>query len=426
MQITSQKHSSSQRRGNVAVMTAVGLVAMMGVVALSLDGGAMFAERRHSQSASDAAALAAASELFENYWLLSGEDYFNTAKNSALDVAKDNGYANDGITSTVTVNVPPTSGFYKDKRGYAEVIIESKFKRGFSAIFGGGDISIKSRAVAVGTPIAADVGILVLDPDMRSALNSQGSGTTDVNGTPVIVNSTHSEATVVGGGGFLKADKFFLTGSYVVNGSGGSLEGKLYLNRPPTPDPLADLPPPDPNKLIIRSFKKIQYTSGSMTLEPGVYTGGINVSGTGNLTLKPGIYYMDGGGFSFSGQGSLYGPEVMVYNAPGNGNSHGISVTGQGSMILSGPTSGPYQGLTFFQERTSNVTGNVAGTGGETSITGTFYFAGALLKIAGNGGVANLGSQYISRELYLGGNGDINVEWSPDKVARSRAIHLVE
>ena len=111
---------------------------------------------------------------------------------------------------------------------------------------------------------------------------------------------------------------------------------------------------------------------------------------------------------------------------PGNGNSDGISVTGQGSMILSAPTSGKYKGITFWQRRDSTVTGTVSGTGGETSITGTFYFPGALLEVSGNGGVANLGSQYISWQLNLGGNGGINIDWDPGKVAPRRSIFLVE
>src|SRR5262249_2518139 len=98
------------------------------------------------------------------------------------------------------------------------------------------------------------------------------------------------------------------------------------------------------------------------SLQPGVYKGGISVSGTGNLTLSPGVYYMDGGGFSFSGQGSLTGNGVMIYNAPGNGNSDNISVSGQGSINISAPTSGIYQGVTFFQDRTSSVGGSVSGT----------------------------------------------------------------
>lgn len=416
---------SNRRRGTVAVIVAVSLVAILGVVAISVDGGSMLTEKRQSQTVADAAALAAASDLFENYWYNSGDDPSGSASASALAIAAANGYKNDGINSVVSVKIPPETGFYKGKRGYVEVIVEYKFKRGFSAVFGSDDIPIRSRAVAIGMPVAADVGILVLDPSKRSALNTQGSAVSIVKGTPVIVNSKHSEGTVVGGGGMIEADKFVLSGDWTTPG-GGQLIGPVFKDRPPTEDPLKDIPPPDPNKLATQSKKKIQYSSGDHYLQPGIYKGGINVSGTGNLTLEPGVYYMDGGGFQFTGQGKLVGKNVMIYNQPRPGQADGISVTGQGSMILSGPTSGPYQGLTFFQNRTSNVTGEVAGTGGETSITGTFYFPGALLKINGNGGVANVGSQYISRELTLGGNGGINVDWDPYTVARKRAINLVE
>lgn len=413
------------RRGTVAILVAVSLVLILGVVALTLDGGALLAERRRAQNIADAAALAAASDLFDYYWKNSGDDPFQTAYSSAIEVANKNGYDNDGVVSFVNVHIPPQSGLYTGRRGYVEVEVEYRFSRMFSNIFGQGDIPVRARAVAIGSAIAADVGILVLEPTNRAAFNAQGSGTTNVNGTPVVVNSTNSEGTVVGGGGYVAAHEFFLTGGYTTTG-GGSLVGPVRTNRPGLDDPLKDMPPPDPLSMTVQQTKKIQETSGDIVLEPGVFKGGINVSGTANLTLKPGIYYMDGGGFSFSGQGSLYGKGVMIYNAPGNGNANGISVTGQGSMILSGPTSGPYQGVTFFQDRHANVTGNVAGTGGQTDITGTFYFAGALLKISGNGGVSNLGSQYISRELYLGGNGDIHIDWRPDTVARSRAIYLVE
>ena len=175
-----------------------------------------------------------------------------------------------------------------------------------------------------------------------------------------------------------------------------------------------------------QSNKKTQFTQGSQTLSPGVYKGGISVSGTGSLTLQPGVYYMEGGGFSFSGQGSLYGVGVMIYNAPGNGNSAGVSISGQGSVTLSGMTSGPYTGMTLWQDRTSNVTANISGTSGTTNITGTFYFASALLNITGNGGLVNIGSQYISYDLTLSGNGNLNIDWEPDKVARKRSIYLVE
>jgi hypothetical protein len=415
----------ARREGKVAVLLAISMTAVVSMLALSLDGGALLSERRHAQAVADSAALAAASDLYYKYWVESGWDTQGTARASALEVAAANGYANDGTHSTVTVHIPPESGPFLGRPGYAEVIVKTQQERGFSNIFGRGAITVSARAVSIGAPIAGDVGILVLDPSAKSAFNANGSGVTTVNGTPIVVNSTHSEGSIAGGGGSVAAMEFSLTGGYTTTG-GGEFIGPIYTERRPMEDPLADLPVPNPLAMSKQSTRKIQYTNGSETLSPGVYKGGISVSGTGSLTLQPGVYYMDGGGFSFSGQGSLYGDGVMIYNAPGNGNADGISVTGQGAVTLTGMKTGIYEGMTFFQDRNANVTGTVSGTGGGTSITGTFYFAGSLLNISGNGGVVNMGSQYISRQLNLGGNGDIFISWSPDKVARRRTITLVE
>src|SRR5580704_13248954 len=109
-----------------------GMIAMFSVVAIALDGGLLFENRRRVQSAADAAALAATDDLFSNFGTNSGSDPSGTAKASALATASANGYTNDGTTSVVTVNIPPTSGNFSGKVGYAEVIIKFNQKRGFS------------------------------------------------------------------------------------------------------------------------------------------------------------------------------------------------------------------------------------------------------------------------------------------------------
>jgi len=414
----------------IAVLVAVCLTVLLGVVAIALDGGRLWSERRQAQSVADAAALAAACDLYENYWVNSGRDPDGTALASALATAASNGYADDKTDSVVTVNIPPQSGDYTGKRGYVEVIVQYNQRRSFSKVFGTGTMPVRARAVGLGSAVAADVGILVLDPSVKGALNVHGGGSggvVNVNDTSVVVDSNSSEAAIANGSIKMTAPEYRIVGDYTTTG-GGLFVGDMRTHSMGMNDPLAHIPPPDPGSLTVQSNKKVQYTSGNVTLEPGVYRNGISVSGSGSLTLSPGIYYMDGGGFSFSGQGSLQGEGVMIYNSPGNGNGGGIDVSGQGSLILHGPTSGQYKGLTMFQDRTSTVPGNVQGSGGggTTDITGTFYFANALLKVGGNGGVANIGSQYISRTLDIGGNGAIEINWKPEKVVPGRNIYLVE
>ena len=53
-------------RGQATVLTVIFLVALLGVVALVLDVGSWFREQRDTQSAADAAALAAAQALPES------------------------------------------------------------------------------------------------------------------------------------------------------------------------------------------------------------------------------------------------------------------------------------------------------------------------------------------------------------------------
>ncbi len=63
-----------------------------------------------------------------------------------------------------------------------------------------------------------------------------------------------------------------------------------------------------------------------------MYVGGIHVSGNAALTLQPGVYYLRGGGFAISGNGSVTGMGgVMIYNAP-VASGDVISITGNGSV----------------------------------------------------------------------------------------------
>src|SRR6185437_6767006 len=121
----------------------------------------------------------------------------------------------------------------------------------------------------------------------------------------------------------------------------GAVEGTLNNGAAVMSDPLASLPAPDLSSLTVQQTSGL-FLSGQthVTLEPGVYQGGIHVTGQASVTLLPGIYYLQGGGLSVSGGGSIVGHGVMVYNAPLTAND-GISVTGHGSINLTAPAGPP-------------------------------------------------------------------------------------
>ena len=150
--------AGSTRRGMVTAQVALSLSALMAMLAVVADGGLLLVERRHAQATADAAALAAACDLYANWNTNNnnGTDPSGTALASALGVASANGYTNDGTTSTVTINISPAkySGGPNAgtalPAGYAEATVTSYQQRLFSGIFGSGAIPISARAVARG------------------------------------------------------------------------------------------------------------------------------------------------------------------------------------------------------------------------------------------------------------------------------------
>lgn len=415
-----------RRSGTVVVVVTVALIAILSIVALSLDGGALLDVRRQAQSAADAAAIAAAGDLYANWWTYQGLDPGGTAAAAAQATAAGNGFVNGANGCTVQVHIPPQSGLFAGKAGHVEVLISVPQQRYFSRLFGTDVIMVGTRAVARGQRGGIKNGIIVLDPVGKGALNAGGTGGITVSGAPILVDSNHAQAMIANGGGTLTAPEFDVVGNpgWDTPG-GGTFNGTIVPASTPTADPLANLPAPDPNALPVQSRNKTQISGGNtVTLQPGVYQGGINITGKGNVTLAPGTYYMQGGGFSWSGQGDLTGTGVTIYNDPRT-NSDQINLSGQGTVNLSAPTAGPYQGMLLFQNRSSTVPMGVTGNGG-MSLSGTLYAAGATLTVTGNGTTDVIGAQYISYNLVLGGNGSFSVSWKPNTTPGTRNILLVE
>jgi hypothetical protein len=456
--------AQDRRPGVVAVVVAFALVVLVGLVALSIDGGTLYLDLRDSRAAADAAAMAAACDLFKHYPTNNGTDPLGTAKQAALDAALANGYANDGVRTKVDVYIPPISGPYTGLNGYCEVIVTYNAPRAFSNVWGGGDVPVRARAVSRGGWVVPKPGVIILNYTDKAALNNQGNGAFTETGGPVIVNSNNPSAVLDSGGGTLIAQEFDITGGVQLGGGAtfqtAPVPNQIFTGVHPTPDPLAYLPPPAIPPAGTMTITTNVGGGNTYVLTPGSYTNLPQFSQSDVVILQQasansagGIFYINGGGFKSTGA-SIYMDStttggVMIYNAPASSStSEKIQITGNssGTVNLSPLTSGPYAGLVLWQDRTSAVGGLVEGAGNFT-INGTFYFAGALLTINGNGktstgssagsyvdpitglrvdGGSKIGSQYISDDLAIGGNGNINIKYAGPDLARTRIITLVE
>jgi hypothetical protein len=453
----------TRRRGVVAVFVAFCLIAITGMAAVAIDGGLLYLELRNARTTADAAAMAAACDLYQNYPTNQGRDPNGTAAAAASTVAASNGYTNDGTNSVVTINIPPKSGIYTGQAGYAEILVTKNVQRAFSRIWSDTAIPVVSRAVSRGAWIAPNAGVLILNYQGKGDLNSQGNAAFTETGGPVIVNSNNASAVLVSGNGLLKAPEFDITGGIQLSGGGNmSTEptpDQIYTGTHPTPDPLAYLPPPTMPPAGTMTKTSLGSGNTQYTLTPGTYsnlptfnTGDVVILQQASANSAGGIFYINGGGFKSTGASITVDPStsggVMIYNAPAStANSEKIQITGNasGTVNLSPLSSGPYSGMMLWQDRNSPVPVLVEGNG-NFSVNGTFYAAGAPLNINGNGqtstgtstgyyldsngnpvyGSSRIGSQYVSQDLALGGNGNISINYQGPLAARTRIITLVE
>jgi hypothetical protein len=152
--------------------------------------------------------------------------------------------------------------------------------------------------------------------------------------------------------------------------------------------------------------------------------GGIAINGTASVTLLPGVYFMQGGGFTVSGKGSVTdnGAGVLLVNAPA-GPGDVISITSHGSVSLTASSAltgslAPYNHIVIFQDPASANTVTVTGQANLT-VSGTLYAPAALLQIGGNGvAVVNTdtnptGGQVIVFDAKIVGNGALTINADP-------------
>lgn len=263
-----------------------------------------------------------------------------------------------------------------------------------------------------GTATVSDnIGILLLDSTGANALDVTGKGAVTVNnGGTIQVDSANAQAATLTGQGHVVAADIDVTG-------GAETTGQAVFSVPvdheaPAPDPL-NLPlPPAPST----TFPAVNYSGAiPLTLSPGTYLGGIKITGLGNVTLLPGIYYMQGGGFTVTGQGSVSGSGVLLVNAGGSAGP--IALTGQGNVSITAPTNltgalSKYNGVAVLQDPASSVAINITGQG-SVSLGGSLYAPRATLDATGSGGLkvnATAGqAQIIVADLRATGLGNVTV-----------------
>ena len=388
------------RSGQILIVFVVAITIVAGSVALMLDGGRIYWEKRMAQNAADAAAMAGGHELRR------GNDLTNA---DVVSWITDDGELYGFQASEIQILYPPATGSNAGNTQFVEAVVSRDVPLMFMRFFGWSTANVKGRATA-GLQSGGHACMIALNNDpTQDGMRFNGSGNFNAD-CGLMTNSTDPDAMRNVGSGRVSATWVGVTGGY---SGGGTINPSPTLKVPPMLDPLEGLAELDPATLAPGSSS----TSGGVTTwTAGTYPNGIKITG-GTHVFSAGNYYL-GKGIQVTG-GDITGSEVFFYNGATNKN-FGIEFTGNGLVTLSAPTSGTYQGVLFFGNPQVQNKTNLGGSGNKilrgnasSSFQGSLYFPSQDLDWAGNPLNSNKWSLVIADEIDVSGNTDMELSGPP-------------
>ena len=410
-------------RGFALVIVAVLALVILGFVGLAIDSAHVENAAQQLQTAADSAALAAAGKLSDESSALGGSYPLTRAaavtmasQNSAVGAAVAvDANAGNGSAGDVVVGLwdKTTKAFVPSTVSPNAVKVVARRTDGstggsLSLVFGGlfgaatGDVSRTSIATYSS---ASNPRIIVLDPSGAGALSMGGTTLLDAVGGSIQVNSSNACGIKLTGTSQLVSDGTNVHGHACVGGS--SNVTNLNESTDVLADPLASILPTVGDWTTLRTgmSKPAGATgkiSGTGSFAPGYYPKGLDVASGASVTLSSGTF-MFGTTFSLNGTSVVTGAHVTILLD----QDVTLTIGGGGSLILTPPSSGAFEGLTLMAHRsTTGAKVLLLGGNGVLSCEGTLYVPSGEINLSGTGGAQSFG-QLVSSTLTASGTSDI-------------------
>jgi hypothetical protein len=425
-----RSYKNQSESGQVIVFLAVGLILLMGIVALAIDGGMLYSDRRHAQNAADAAALAGGSGA-AYYMRVNGINYtsflcgtttvINTqsaAEHQAIIIAGQNDYVidtdisdNHGVSAVCGIQ---DLGSYQNKHIDLITKITRETSTNFAHLFFSESLINQVEAVTriyPPAPLAFGKSIVALDDSPcsgnQNGLIFSGSSTTTITGGGV-----WSNGCLAGNG-----SNFAVTVTSGGVGYAGTSTGTL-TNIHPSPKHIPSTLPhystevnePSCAGLPTRTVPK----GGDQILQPGVYDE-IHWTG-GALTLSPGLYCISGDkGLDIQG-GSLLGDGVTIFLQTGGATINGnVAPVDLRAPVESPDPSPAVPGILIYMAKGNS--NKISITGNSTSFyLGTVYAPDGDLFFSGATGTKpTFNTQLIGHSVEVSGGALIDINFNDDE-----------
>jgi len=381
--------------GGVALVTALVTIPVFASVGAAIDLGRLNTIRTAMQNSLDASVLSMAKDAnripaaqFDE----SARSYFNA------------NFQNPEVMNLKTQAAASTTSTGYSVKMSASGSVKTKFMGivGFSTI----DLSVRATAVSIMDGLGC---VLSLNPHVSGAINGPGSTSVALNGCSLYDNSDSDAALTVGGSAQITAYSVGVVGD-LTGASNIATTNGIRTRIGAVSDPYAgDSFPPfggcTANNLIVH---------GTVTLDPGVYCGGMTVNAGANLTLNPGIYYIDGGSLSVNGGATVTGNGVtLVYTSKNRNGYATASINGGATINLTPPKFGPTAGIVMFGDRGMPAGAAFKLNGGATQyLAGAVYLPKAAIDFAGGAGTSMSCTQLIGDTVSFTGNSKLSLDCS--------------
>jgi Flp pilus assembly protein TadG len=379
------------QRDDGSITISFGLTALVLFMAAgtAIDYGRWQAEATQLQTVADSAVLAAAHKLS------------NPGTTSAAIVAAVNSFVNPNGSGLQDVKVENVTIDSVRKTVAAKISMPGR--RTLSALILTKDpkISVVSRVAYNAAPKGMAICVWALDPGMSRAFEGTGGGTKiAAPGCTVRVNSVSSTSVNFSGGASVASGENCF--------EGGISQGGAYIT--PAPKKCGALADPfriiDVSSVVPSSCAVKNSYSGSATLNPGLYCGGLTLS-SGTFTFNPGVYVIKDGVFTATGSSTLRGDGVSFMLM---GNNVGLNWSGgSGSYQFKAMSTGPLASFVVYQHPISvSSAKSVISGGGNTRFEGMLYLPTQKLEMSG-GSIATGFTVFIAKNFLFSGGSQFNV-----------------
>jgi Flp pilus assembly protein TadG len=403
--------------GSAAVMVAVSLIAVLGMMGLAIDVGQLRLAKQRLQMAADAAALAAGLELTD----CGNTPNCSTLKAAAQSALTENSFtgstlltncaASSTTTLTLTVNNGPCAlgagNPHNGNANYVEVVVSQPQPTYFAGILGISSVLIKTRAEAARTG----------GTNCMFALDPSGSGAISVDllaavSAPcgIVDESSSSSALQCAWFAAIQASQIGVVGGTSTFLCSVTPTPRTHIAMPNPSDPFASLPRPSvPSCGTSHGVGGSHHGSDAALListtttlySDYAYCGGITIVAGANVTFdttygstfiltsrNAGVTTLPGG-LQVDFGATVTGNGVTFYNyGPSGGIKFDWASFTLGGVNLTAPTTGSYSGILFFQDLGNISAAQIVGSAAwNVKLQGTYYFPGATVNFTFDGPV---------------------------------------